>query len=72
MHVIYNSEYFSFYTTVYHYLILHEGLTFFNNEIALLSFNHNAFRKGNSTTDHLFLPQSFGKHFFVVSSQTAD
>ena len=51
--------------------ILHEGLTFLNNEIALLSFNHNAFRKGNSTTDHLFLPQSFGKHLFVVSLTSA-
>jgi hypothetical protein len=41
--------------------ILHERLTFLNNEIALISFNHNAFRKGNSTTDHLFLLQSIGK-----------
>jgi hypothetical protein len=51
--------------------ILHEGLTFLNNEIALLSFNYNPFRKGNSTTDHLFLPQSFGKHFCVVSLTSA-
>jgi hypothetical protein len=49
--------------------ILHERLTFFNNEIALISFNHNFFRKGNSTTDHLL--QSFGKYLFVVSLTTA-
>jgi len=29
--------------------------------ILLISFNHNAFRKWNSTTDHLFSLQSFGK-----------
>jgi len=35
--------------------ILNERLTFFPNEISLISFNQNGFRKGHSTTDHLFL-----------------
>ena len=34
---------------------------FVRTHILLISFNHNAFRKGNSTTDHLFSLQSFGK-----------
>jgi len=33
-------------------------LTFFANEISLISFNQAGFRKGHSTTDHLFLLQS--------------
>jgi hypothetical protein len=38
---------------------------FVRTHILLISFNHNPFRKGNSTTDHLFLLQSFSKTTFL-------
>ena len=51
--------------------ILNERLSFFANEISLISFNQAGFRKGHSTTDYLFLLQSlisfyqaFGKKLF--------
>ena len=51
--------------------ILSERLTFFTNEISLISFNQNGFRKEHSITHHLFLLQSlicfyqaFVKNFF--------
>ena len=51
--------------------IINDRLTFYANEISLISFNQAGFRKGHSTTDNIFvlhalisLYQSFGKKLF--------
>ena len=53
--------------------IINSRLTFFANEISLLSHNQAGFRKGHSTVDNLFvlhtlisLYQSFGKKLFTT------
>ena len=53
--------------------IINSRLTFFANEISLLSYNQAGFRKGHSTVDNLFvlhtlisLYQSFGKKLFTT------